>query len=89
MSIISVPEAVANDPTPDEAIAVFEEVQAVMLSLDSQQRRILELALQNYSVEEISKDIQRSGRTVRRTLQAVRSELETRLLSKRIKYICD
>lgn len=74
------PEILAEEPTPDEAAAVVEELQAVMAGLDAQQRRILELALQNHSVEEISEQIQRSGRTVRRTLQQIRSDLETRLL---------
>ena len=74
------PEAVAEDPTPDDATAVVEEVQAVMTELDDLQRQIMELALQNRSVEEISQEVQRSGRTVRRTLQQIRENLETRLL---------
>ena len=74
------PEALSEEPTPEEAAAVVEEVQAVMQDLDALQRRIMELTLQNHSVEEISQEVQRSGRTVRRTLQMIREHLETRLL---------
>jgi len=75
------PQAVSEEPTPEEAAAVVEEVQAVMQDLEPLQRQIMELALQNHSVEEISQEVQRSGRTVRRTLQQIREDLETRLLA--------
>ncbi|MEO1528446.1 MAG: ECF-type sigma factor [Planctomycetota bacterium] len=75
------PEAVAEDPTPEDATAVVEQVQSVMQRLDPQQRQILELALQNHDVDHISQEIQRSGRTVRRALQQIRDELESRLLN--------
>ena len=75
------PEMAAEEPTPDDAAAVVEEVQAVMKGLDDLQRQIMELALQNHSVEEISQAVQRSGRTVRRTLQQIREDLEYRLLN--------
>ena len=73
-------EAITEDPTPDDAAAVVEEVHAVMTNLDDLQRQIMELALQNLGVEEICQRVQRSWRTVRRTLQQIREELETRLL---------
>ena len=76
------PEAVTEDPTPEDAAAVVEEVQTVMQGLDDLQRQIMELALQNYEVEEISQQVQRSGRTVRRTIQQIREDLEQRLLQK-------
>ena len=73
------PMAVADDPTPGDAALVVEELQRVMEKLDSLQRQILELALQNNGVEEISHQVHRSPRTVRRTLQQIRSELEQNL----------
>ena len=76
------PEAVAEDPTPEDAAAVVEELRTVMQGLDQQQRRIMELALQNHDVDEISRQIQRSGRTVRRTIQQIRDDLEGRLLAR-------
>ena len=74
------PEAVAEEPTPEDAAAIVEQVQTVMDGLDGLQQQIMELALQNHSVEEISQSVQRSARTVRRTLQQIRGELEARLL---------
>lgn len=74
------PVAVADEPTPDDAALVVEELQNLMKSLDPLQRQILELALQNNDVEEISQHVERSARTVRRTLQQIRESLEDRLL---------
>ena len=74
------PMAVAEDPTPDDAAQVVEELQQVMEKLDPLQRQILELALQNYEVDEITAKVERSARTVRRALQHVRQMLEGQLL---------
>ena len=74
------PLAVAEDPTPDDAAQVVEELQNVMQKLDPLHREILELALQNNDVEAISEKVERSARTVRRALQQVREMLEGRLL---------
>ena len=68
------PLAVAEDPTPADAAQVVEELQNVMERLEPLQRRILELALQNQDVEEISAHVERSSRTVRRALQQVRED---------------
>ena len=74
------PLAVAEEPTPDDAAQVIEELQNVMQKLDPLQRQILELALQNNDVEAISAKVERSARTVRRALQQVREMLEGQLL---------
>lgn len=74
------PEAIADQPCPEDAAAVIEELQAVLQKLDPLQRQILELALQNKDVDEITVEVQRSARTVRRTLQQIRNELENRLI---------
>ncbi len=74
------PEAISDEPKPDDAAAMVEELADVLSSLDDVQRSIVELSMQNQSVEEIAETIQRSERTVRRTLQHVREELENRLL---------
>ncbi len=73
-------EAIVRDPSPDDAAAVIEELTNLMGKLEPVQRQILELALQNESVENISDQVHRSARTVRRTLQTVRNELENRLM---------
>ena len=72
-------EAVTDEPSPEDAAAIIEELEAVMSNLDPLQRQILELSLQNLSEEEISEEVQRSGRTVRRTLQQIRDDLQSRL----------
>ena len=73
------PVAVSTDPTPADAAQVVEELRHVMVNLDPLQRRILELALQDNDAEYIAQQVERSPRTVRRTLQQTREVLETRL----------
>ena len=74
------PQAIGEEPTPEDALAVIEELQSVLVKLDPLRRQILELALQNEGEAEIAKQVERSGRTVRRALQEIRSELEAKLL---------
>ena len=74
------PEAIADDPKPDDAAAMLEELTEVLGGLEPVQRSIMELSMQNLTIEQISEEVQRSERTVRRTLQQVREELESRLL---------
>ena len=64
-----------REPSPVEAIALAEELEQVMRRLEPLHRRMLELALQGYGVEEIASDTQRSERTVRRVLERVKEEL--------------
>lgn len=73
------PTAIATEPTPEDASAVVEELERVMASLDPMKRTVFELVLQNKSESEIAESVQRSSRTVRRTLLEIRSELEQRL----------
>ena len=73
------PQALAEEPTPSDAAAVIEELQNVLKGLDPLRRQILELALQNKDENEISETVQRSGRTVRRTLAEIRENLQARL----------
>lgn len=74
------PQAIASEPTPEDAAAVVEELETVMADLTPIQRTVLELALQNKDEAEIAEAIQRSGRTVRRALAEIRDGLEQRLL---------
>ena len=59
------PVSARGNPSPEDAAVMVEELERVMNSLDSTQRQILELKLQNLSEEEICKEVQRSGRTVK------------------------
>ena len=74
------PEVVSEEPKPDDAVALVEELSNVLANLDDLQRNIVELSMQNRDVEQIAEQVQRSPRTIRRTIQQVRDELESRLL---------
>ena len=73
------PEAVSEEPRPEDAVIMVDELTELLAQLDETQRSIIELSMQNQNVEQIAETIQRSERTVRRTLQQVREELENRL----------
>ena len=53
-----------------------ETVTQVMDNLDERGRRVFELAMQGYSVDEISAEIGRTERMVYRKLKDIRSILE-------------
>ena len=73
------PEAVVDEPSPADAAALEEELRSAIERMDSMQSKILELALADYTADEIATEIQRSVRTVRRNLQQIRQDLEGRL----------
>lgn len=73
------PEAVAGEPSPDEALAVVEEVQQLMQGLTPSQCQMLELRLQGYTVDEIAAQVNRSERGVRRLLDKIKERLNERL----------
>lgn len=74
-------EAVDREPTPDESVALVEEIQHVLGRLDPAQREIVEKRLGGMEIEEIADAVHRSERTVRRALEAVRKLLEERLFA--------
>ncbi len=69
-------EAIARDPTPEEAAVLNETIDQLLRGLHERERPILVLALQGYSLPEISERIHRTERTVHRTLKRVREKLE-------------
>lgn len=72
-----------REPTPDEAVALAEELEWIMSQLDPFGRRVLELRLQGDQLAEIAAETGRSERTVRRTLESVRQLLASRLIDDR------
>jgi RNA polymerase sigma-70 factor (ECF subfamily) len=68
-------EALARDPTPEEAAAAADTVEQVLRGLEPLQRRMVELRLQGCGLDEISADVGRSERTVRRLLEQVKGRL--------------
>jgi RNA polymerase sigma-70 factor (ECF subfamily) len=73
------PEAVAGEPSPDEALAVVEEVQRLMEGLTPSQCQMLELRLQGHTVDEIAAQVNRSERGVRRLLDKIKERLQEHL----------
>lgn len=65
----------SREPAPDEAIALAEEVEAVLKELPPVDRRVLELRLQGELIEEIAEETGTSERTVRRTLSAIQQTI--------------
>lgn len=76
-----VAEAVSRDAAPDEAAMLDDELLQLQAGMDDIQRRILDLRLQGFQIEEIAVEVSRSERTVRRVLDKVKAHLEERLLS--------
>lgn len=68
-----------REPSPEEALALADELQAVMQHLDDCGRRVLELRLQGEPLKNIAEITGRSERTVRRLVSRIR-ELLTRQL---------
>ncbi len=71
-------QPISQDPTPQEASILIEEMEALMQGMTALQRKILELRLQGYSVDETTRECQCSHRTVYRTMEAAKTELESR-----------
>jgi RNA polymerase sigma factor (sigma-70 family) len=68
-----------NEPTPEDAIALADELEHIFSSLDALGRRVLELRLQSAQLSEIANDTGRSERTIRRTLVQIRELMAKRL----------
>ncbi len=69
----------SKEPTPEEAIALADELEAVMSTLDAFARRVFELRLQEEPIPAIAAETGRSERTVRRTIQKIQDRLAHRL----------
>jgi RNA polymerase sigma-70 factor (ECF subfamily) len=70
--------ALAQEPSPSEALAVVEELDLVLRALPPLHRTMVEQRLQGFSVGEISAATDRSERLVRLVLEQVHSQLQQR-----------
>jgi RNA polymerase sigma factor (sigma-70 family) len=68
-----------REPTPEDAVALSDQLERVFSGLDTFGRRVLELRLQGAQLSEIAEDTGRSERTVRRTLCQIRERLAKQL----------
>jgi RNA polymerase sigma factor (sigma-70 family) len=67
-----------NDPTPEDAAALADELEQLFALLDPFGRRVCELRLQGLQITEIAEDTGLSERSVRRALARIRSLLAER-----------
>jgi RNA polymerase sigma factor (sigma-70 family) len=69
-------QAIAREPTPDEALLLTEAVEQLFHGLEDGERQILELSLQGYKASEISTQLGRAERSVYRLLERIKRRLE-------------
>jgi len=75
------PDPAGREPTPYEAALLSETVDQLLAGLDEAERPVVELSLQGHSTHEISRQLGRSERTVRRIRERIRRRLEEGQLS--------
>lgn len=67
-----------REPAPDAAAALAETIAELVAGLPAGERAIVELSLQGCSTQEISRQLGRAERSVRRIREQVRTQLEQR-----------
>ncbi len=68
-------ERLAQEPSPDEAVALAEVLESVLQRLKPNHRRMVELRLQGHTIPEIAVETQRSLSTVEEVLHQVKERL--------------
>lgn len=69
-------EALAREPSVEEAVALTELLHQAMAGLDPRERQMVELRLQGYRLGEIAGQTGRCVHTVLRTMQRFKNRLE-------------
>jgi RNA polymerase sigma-70 factor (ECF subfamily) len=69
-------EASDREPTPDEAAVLAETLEQLLADLGEDERAMIELSLQGYSTREVSEQLGRAERSVRRVRERVKRRLE-------------
>ena len=73
------PEAAGSQPTPDETAEVADVFDKLVSAFDEEERRIIELKLQDFTSNEIAERLQCSERTIRRFMKRVQERLSQML----------
>jgi RNA polymerase sigma-70 factor (ECF subfamily) len=68
--------AVDRQPRPDEAVILAETIEHLFRDVSDHERPILELSLRGYTAPEISIELGRAERSVRRLRERIRKRLE-------------
>src|SRR5581483_4645367 len=71
-------QAVGREPTAVEVLTVVEELECLLRAVDPPARRMIEMRLQEYTIEEIASELSCSERTVRRQLEKAKQHLTLR-----------
>jgi RNA polymerase sigma factor (sigma-70 family) len=77
-SLLGIEADLTQQPSPVEAVALVDEVQEVMRGLEPLHRRVLELRLEGYNLDEIGASIDRCPQTVRRILERIKKDIDQR-----------
>jgi RNA polymerase sigma-70 factor (ECF subfamily) len=72
-------EVLAREPSPDEAVALADLMEQTLEPFTATQRRVIELRLQGYPLEEIAADVGTCRRTVCRVLERFKEHLSSRM----------
>ena len=72
------PRVLAQEPSPEDAAALTDELTRVLAELEPWQRVLITFRLQGYQIEEIADMARCHERTVRRVLERVRKLLRQR-----------
>jgi RNA polymerase sigma factor (sigma-70 family) len=71
-------ELACTDPSPDEAVALADELQHIFSGLTPLERKVFELRLQGHELQEMAAKVGKSERTVRRILATLKQLLAAR-----------
>jgi RNA polymerase sigma-70 factor, ECF subfamily len=69
-------DVLGREPTPEHAAVLAETVEQLLREIDADERPIVEMSLQGYSTREVSEQLGRAERSVRRLRERVRKQLE-------------
>lgn len=69
------PDPAARGPSPDEAVAMADELRHFLDGLDEEERQVVDLVLQEHTQDEIAERLGCSERTVRRLFKRIKSRL--------------
>lgn len=69
-------EAISREPTPQEVVELSEAVDHLLAGLKEEERPVIELSLLGHTTQEISEQLHRPERTVRRLRERIRTQLQ-------------
>jgi RNA polymerase sigma-70 factor (ECF subfamily) len=71
-------ETIGREPTPEHAAVLAETVEQILRDVPAAERPVIELSLQGYSAQEVSQQLGRAERSVRRLRERLKRQLERR-----------